>query len=442
MASIVNDTDMLDESVLPFELELLTNSSKLASKDSSPSLDSLSDANSQIERLSRGEGADSLDLLFSPLTGILHDSGKLLFANTDEKNQPEKNFFHKPCDSIFNIAVSVDCNENQSWGYSVPLLYMTLRQRYPNANIIPLYHYFSPQYSRLTSLENHSRTSAFSVIAAAEEEKFDIESPGTEIEEPSKFAIKLLEQHDIDLLIIPGNEFDISPKFYDEALEEKTLVNPRDQSRTKFEVALAHTAMFDLGIPTFGICGGLHVMAVASGAKLNQHVDGHMAYGDDSVDFCTQTVRHTASASSSFAKALDELKRAADEDKSNYSPADVDILEMVQDDLKLVELEGHSYFEFSVNCAHHQSVKRTEAFDQNFEVVAEHAEDNEIEVIESKRGCFSGGTQFHPEVAYANNLLDGSARSKTAILTSFFKPFEKAAIQHAEKRRVLSAIKS
>ncbi len=75
-----------------------------------------------------------------------------------------------------------------------------------------------------------------------------------------------------DGLVITGGAFDIHPHHYGQLVQGR--LDGTNEDRTTLELALARLAM-ERGLPTLGICGGMQILAVASGGTLHQDISGH-----------------------------------------------------------------------------------------------------------------------------------------------------------------------
>lgn len=76
----------------------------------------------------------------------------------------------------------------------------------------------------------------------------------------------------VDGLVITGGAFDIHPRHYGQAVAGR--LDGTNEDRTTLELALARHALAR-DLPTLGICGGMQVLAVASGGSLHQDIPGH-----------------------------------------------------------------------------------------------------------------------------------------------------------------------
>lgn len=81
----------------------------------------------------------------------------------------------------------------------------------------------------------------------------------------------------VDGLVITGGAFDIHPHHYGQSVLGR--LDGTNEERTILELALARLAM-DRGLPTLGICGGMQILAVASGGTLHQDIAGHEQVSD------------------------------------------------------------------------------------------------------------------------------------------------------------------
>lgn len=75
----------------------------------------------------------------------------------------------------------------------------------------------------------------------------------------------------LDGLVFAGGR-DLNPELYDQQRHDETDVP--DHRRDRFELALMRAAI-EAGVPFLGIGRGLHVLTVARGGTLTQHLPGH-----------------------------------------------------------------------------------------------------------------------------------------------------------------------
>ena len=160
----------------------------------------------------------------------------------------------------------------------------------------------------------------------------------------------------IDGLLVTGGAFDIDPALYGDG-ERHASVSLKT-ARTEAEIRLVRGAV-ERCMPVFGVCGGMQLLAVASGGTLIQHipdeVEGALAH---------------------------EQPNSRDEPghRITVSPGSV-----------LARVTGRDTME--VNSSHHQAVR-----DPGTLVVSARALDGIIEAIEQPRGdMFCLGVQWHPE---------------------------------------------
>jgi putative glutamine amidotransferase len=158
----------------------------------------------------------------------------------------------------------------------------------------------------------------------------------------------------IDAVVITGGHFDIDPQHYGRVATVR--LDPTDASRTDMELALARDCI-RLGIPVLGVCGGMQVLAVASGGTLVQ-------------DILTE---HPG--------ALDH-EQATDPTEA-WHPVKLDASSRLASMGEVIQ----------VNSTHHQAVE-----DPGEMVVTGRAPDGICEVIELPSHRFCVGVQWHPEL--------------------------------------------
>src|ERR1700733_10027996 len=75
----------------------------------------------------------------------------------------------------------------------------------------------------------------------------------------------------VDGLVFTGGR-DVDPALYDQERHEES--DEPDQRRDRFELALMRAAL-EAGVPVLAIGRGLHILALAHGGSLTQHLPGH-----------------------------------------------------------------------------------------------------------------------------------------------------------------------
>lgn len=164
----------------------------------------------------------------------------------------------------------------------------------------------------------------------------------------------------IDALIIAGGA-DVDPKGYGQQPHPRTVkVRP---DRDAWEIALLGAADAR-GIPVFGICRGMQVMAVRAGGSLDQHVPDQLG-----------STLHSP-------------------DGGEY--ADVEVL--THPDTVVREVLGERT---TVRCHHHQGVLEHPGFD-----VSARADDGTLEAMERTGGRFVVAVQWHPEAGTDLRLFE------------------------------------
>jgi putative glutamine amidotransferase len=158
----------------------------------------------------------------------------------------------------------------------------------------------------------------------------------------------------VDAVVITGGHFDIHPQHY--GTEVSSRLDATDAPRTEMELALARDCI-RLEIPVLGVCGGMQVLAVASGGTLVQDI-------------------------------LTEHPGALDHEQATDPAAP---WHRVQ--LEATSRLAHMGKEIQVNSTHHQAVA-----DPGEMVVTGRAPDGICEVIELPSHRFCVGVQWHPEL--------------------------------------------
>jgi len=158
-------------------------------------------------------------------------------------------------------------------------------------------------------------------------------------------------------LVVTGGAFDVPPEAYGEAPREG--LGTLKPGRTQFETLLLQGAL-RRNLPILGVCGGMQLLNVVSGGTLVQDIQR-------------------------------ELPDARNHEQANDRTQPSHPVE-VQEGTLLAELLGKG--QLMVNSTHHQSVGK---LGEGLMVCAE-APDGVVEAIESNRGMFALGVQWHPEL--------------------------------------------
>ena len=178
---------------------------------------------------------------------------------------------------------------------------------------------------------------------------------------------RLIER--LDGVLFTGGE-DVDPALYGAARHERT--DEPDARRDRFELALAR-AVIEAGLPFLGICRGLHVLNVARGGTLVQHLPdavGHHGHAPDRARMSFHDVR--------------------------IEPAS-----------KLGRLLGEKV---SVPGSHHQAVAR---LGDGLEAAA-WADDQVVEAAEFRGNPFGIGVQWRPEEADDMRIFEAFAEAAAA----------------------------
>jgi putative glutamine amidotransferase len=178
---------------------------------------------------------------------------------------------------------------------------------------------------------------------------------------------RLIER--LDGVLFTGGE-DVDPALYGAARHERT--DEPDARRDRFELALAR-AVIEAGLPFLGICRGLHVLNVARGGTLVQHLP--------------DAVGHHGHASDRARMSLHDVR---------IEPAS-----------KLGRLLGEK---ISVPGSHHQAVAR---LGDGLEAAA-WADDQIVEAAEFRGNRFGIGVQWRPEEADDLRIFEAFAEAAEA----------------------------
>lgn len=167
----------------------------------------------------------------------------------------------------------------------------------------------------------------------------------------------------LDALILTGGAGDLDPGLYGQDPHPET--GPVQEERDAYELALARAAV-GRGMPTLGICRGMHVLNVAYGGELEQHLPDAVGHEEH---------RHTPGtfADHEVALARDSLAaRAAGSGKT------------------------------SVKSHHHQGIREVgEGL-----VISGRAEDDAVEAIEDPTCPFVLGVLWHPEEDEKSRIIE------------------------------------
>jgi putative glutamine amidotransferase len=165
---------------------------------------------------------------------------------------------------------------------------------------------------------------------------------------------------ELDGLVLTGGAFDVPPELYGEA--RRRACGPVRPERTAFELALLRGALA-AGVPVLGVCGGMQLLAVASGGTLWQDLPSEAGLGGH----------------------------------EQPPPKDVPSHEVeVVAGTRLAALVGTG--RLRVNSTHHQGVRTP----GDGVVVSARAPDGLVEAVELPGPAFALGVQWHPEAALAH----------------------------------------
>jgi len=151
----------------------------------------------------------------------------------------------------------------------------------------------------------------------------------------------------LDGLVFTGGR-DVDPALYEQLPLDET--DPPEHRRDRFELVLMRAAL-ESGLPFLAIGRGLHVLAVARGGTLTQHLPAHRT------------------------------------DRARYRPHDV----LLADDSLLGRLLGAK---IQVPAAHHQAPAR---LGDGLTLAGWSPDDEVVEALEVRGHRFGVGVQWHPE---------------------------------------------
>ncbi|MCQ9155675.1 gamma-glutamyl-gamma-aminobutyrate hydrolase family protein [Acidomonas methanolica] len=172
----------------------------------------------------------------------------------------------------------------------------------------------------------------------------------------------------LDGLVVTGGAFDLDPALFGEAPHAATVLKPE---RTRAELALLRAALARR-LPVLGICGGMQLLAVASGGSLIQHLPDEIRGG------------------------------IAHEQPNPRDEAGHDIT--IRPGSLLARIAGRT--RMAVNSSHHQAVRTPGTL-----TISAYAADGVVEAVEGNGETFCLGVQWHPEF--------GIDPADNGILTAF-----------------------
>lgn len=187
-----------------------------------------------------------------------------------------------------------------------------------------------------------------------------IKSGGTPLLIPYDLSSIMTYVKIIDGLVIPGGDYDLSPKDYNEDKRDVTRI--QKENRVIFETSLLQAAM-DKKIPILGICAGHQLIAV----KIGQGT----LIQDIATDFSTE-IEHEQS-------------------KNDIPPAKPSHNITIEEKSLLYKITKTKIMH--VNSSHHQAIK---TISDDF-MVSAISPDGIIEAIEHKTYPFLMGVEWHPE---------------------------------------------
>ena len=147
----------------------------------------------------------------------------------------------------------------------------------------------------------------------------------------------------IDALVLAGGR-DVDPLLYEETAHEQT--DPPDHRRDRFELLMTRAAI-EADLPFLAICRGMHILNVARGGTLTQHLPdrlGNESHKPDPVKMTTHDVQ--ISAASKLGRVLGATAQvpAAHHQAINSIGSGLLTVAWTQDQVvEAVELQGHRF---------------------------------------------------------------------------------------------------
>jgi gamma-glutamyl-gamma-aminobutyrate hydrolase PuuD len=147
----------------------------------------------------------------------------------------------------------------------------------------------------------------------------------------------------LDGLLLTGGR-DVDPSLYEEAAHEQTDLP--DHRRDRFELILTRAAI-DADLPFLAVGRGLHILNVARGGTLTQHLPdrlGNESHRPDPVKMTTHTL--TISAASKLGRVLGETAQAPASHHQAIDGIGTGLLAVAwthDQVVEAVELEGHRF---------------------------------------------------------------------------------------------------
>lgn len=186
---------------------------------------------------------------------------------------------------------------------------------------------------------------------------------------------------DIKCLILPGGS-DFSPTLYREVQEPHGIKEDSGyQAERDVSDYILASYCIDNDIPLLGICRGMQVISVVSGADMIQ--DLGVFYQSENIEY-------------EFAHR--------DENRKTFMSHDVQIIDK---DSKLYEIYQTDVIE-KVPSWHHQAVLSVEDTDLTVTGITNTQGIDIVEAVEMKDKRFIVGVQYHPEIAVKYNLNNDS----------------------------------
>jgi putative glutamine amidotransferase len=147
----------------------------------------------------------------------------------------------------------------------------------------------------------------------------------------------------IDGLVLAGGR-DVDPLLYEEAAHEQT--DPPDHRRDRFELLMTRAAI-DADLPFLAICRGMHILNVARGGSLTQHLPdrlGNESHKPDPVKMATHEVQISATSKLGAMLGTTALVPTAHHQAISSIGSGLLTVAWTEDQVvEAVELQGHKF---------------------------------------------------------------------------------------------------
>lgn len=171
----------------------------------------------------------------------------------------------------------------------------------------------------------------------------------------------------IDGLLIPGGDFDVPPKFYNQEILFEDVYPAEERSVAEFKLL---EICFKKNMPIFGICHGMQLLNVYCGGSLIQNIK----------EQTSSDINH---------------KQTTPKNQTHHNL-------LLNNDSKFYDLIEGDKTNIQINSYHRQAVDK---LGKNLKATAV-SSDLIIEMIESEIHDFVIGVQWHPEFLASSHNLD------------------------------------